>query len=89
MAKEKYTTEELRQKCEDTQELLYELKEQLEKQEKEEAKKRKEQLLIEKEDREKELKEAYNHYVKLFNAYLEDYSGCNFYGRMWVAHENT
>jgi hypothetical protein len=84
MAEKKYTVEELRQMCEDTEANLYELREQLKKQEQEEKDRRKAQLLLEKEDREKELREVHKHYTELLNAYLRDYNSFG-YGRMWIA----
>lgn len=84
MAEKKYTIEELRQMCEDTETTLYELREQLKKQEQEEKDRKRAQLLLEKEDREKELREVHKHYTELLNAYLRDYNSFS-YGRMWVA----
>lgn len=84
MAEKKYTVEELRQMCEDTEATLRDLREQLEKQEQEEKDKRKAQLLLEKEDREKELREVHKHYTELLNAYLRDYNSFG-YGRVWIA----
>lgn len=83
MAEKKYTVEELRQMCKDTETTLYELKEQLKKQEQEEKDRKRAQLLLEKEDREKELREVHKHYTELLNAYLRDYNSFG-YGRMWI-----
>lgn len=71
--KKDLTLEELRKMYEDSLKESNTLGEMLKQKEKEEKDRKRTQLALEKETRKKEVSDAFNNYIKLRDAYVEDY----------------
>lgn len=71
--KKDFTAEDLRKQCEEAREKFEALNEQLKQVEQEEEERKKAQLAIEKENRKKEVDEAFDKYNELLKAYIKDY----------------
>ena len=71
--KKDWTIEELAQQCEEAKKNFETLNAQLKQAQQEEEDRKRAKLALEKENRKKEVDEAYEQYQKLLKAYVEDY----------------